>query len=116
MDMLGVLLDRGSRSGGDRSATSPPAVPRTSSSAARTLAQLAFTGHRPLGPGARAQGPGPPKLDAARASPSRHVVGTETIPRELLVKTPIGIDDPLSSPYGMSPKQSDGRPVAAGRH
>lgn len=47
----------------------------TSSSAARTLGELALTGPRLQAPTAQ----GPPKLDAARASPSRHVV-----PRQFL--------------------------------
>ncbi|KAI7780018.1 hypothetical protein LA080_000127 [Diaporthe eres] len=50
-------------------------------------------GHRPAGPSA--QGP-QARRRPGKAFPSRC---TETTPREL-VKTPIGIDDPLSSPAG----------------
>lgn len=81
----------------------------TSSSAARTVGELALTGPRLQAP--TAQGP-PSSTPPGQALPV-------TLYRDnssRISQGPIGIDDPLSSPYGMSPKQTDGRPGAAGRH
>lgn len=111
--MLGALLNRESRVEG---IAARPARPRFRDEQLGSSHPCPVDPHRPQAIGHRPTGPSAQGPQARRrpgkAFPSRC---TETTPREL-VKTPIGIDDPLSSPYGMSPKQSDGGPGAAGRH
>lgn len=102
-NVLGDLLNRQTRGGGDRSATSPSAVPRR---AGRQLAPLPSWLHRPQATGARAQGPSSstPRWPGQALPVTLYRNNSSRISQD-----PIGIDDPLSSPNGMSPKQSDGR-------
>jgi hypothetical protein len=91
---------------GDGSATSPSAVPRR---------EQRGSSHPCVVDPHRTQAP-EPRRPRRRAPPSSTPRG-QALPVTLyrdntsrISQDPTGIDDPLSSPYGMSPKQSNGRP------
>lgn len=68
--------------------------------------------HRPQATGAHGPGGPPSSTPPGQALPvTLYRDNTSRISQD-----PIGIDDPLSSSYGMSPKENDDRLGAAGRH